>query len=550
MSASPMTDYAWKFNVLAAALALGACALHAQPERPRPSREAAATLVVFNTRDPESRALADYYAERRYIPYEQVIGLDCPIEEEITREQFADTIETPLRKLFERKEWWEVRKGFEDQIEITGSKIRYVALMRGIPLKIRTTIVPPAADKPAPPRPNGGDPIGGHDEASVDSELSVLGAFREDRFGVVNNPYFRRFAPILDSSVTSGLLLVCRLDAPTADTVRRMIDDSIDTEINGLYGWAYIDRRSIPESGYRDGDEWLQNAATECWNEGMPVILDNVPAVFPAGFPVTDAALYYGWYEWALGGAFATSEKPFRRGAVAVHIQSFSAQTIRNPQANWVAPLLTRGAAATMGNVYEPYLDLTPHLDIFNERLLKGFTLAESAYSSIKVLSWMNVVVGDPLYRPFAATQQGNWNSKTPADAAPWLALEAELRKGERSGLAQKLYLAKLARESRSGLNYEALGMLQSFYDEPREALSSLEAAGAIYKNPAEAFRTLIERIRILQSIGDKTGALKLIDRTLQREQPPDRAKLLADLRNEIAPPPPPPTPATSPKNK
>lgn len=538
-----MTDCAWKFSSLAVAAALASCPAHAQTERPRPSREAAATLVVFNTRDPESRALADYYAERRYIPSEQVIGLDCPTDEEITREQYTDTIETPLGKLFERKAWWEVRKGFEEQTEITGSRIRYVALMRGMPLKIRTTIIPPSPDKPAPPRPNGGDAVRGHDEASVDSELSVLGAFREDHFGIVNNPYFRRFAPILDSSVTSGLLLVCRLDAPTADTVRRMIDDSLEAERNGLYGWAYIDRRSIPESGYKDGDEWLQAAATECWNEGIPVILDNVPATFPAAFPITDAALYYGWYEWTLGGAFATSEKPFCRGAVAVHIQSFSAQTIRNPQANWVAPLLTRGAAATMGNVYEPYLDLTPHLDIFNERLLNGFTLAESAYSSIKVLSWMNVVIGDPLYRPFGAAQRGSWNIRTPESAAPWLALQKELRKGARSGLAQKLYLAKMARESRSGLNYEALGSLQSFYDEPREALSSLEAAGAVYEHPAEIFRTIIERIRILQSIGDKTAALKLIERTLQREQPPDRAKLLNDLRNEVAPPPPSPAP-------
>jgi hypothetical protein len=84
--------------------------------------------------------------------------------------------------------------------------------------------------------------------------------------------------------------------------------------------------------------------------------------------------------------------------------------------------------------------------------------------------------------------------------------------------------------------------MLQSFYEEPREALESLEAAGAIYKSPAESFRTIVERLRILQSIGDKTAALKLVDRTLQRTQPPDRAKLLEDIRNEIAPPPPPPS--------
>ena len=56
----------------------------------------------------------------------------------------------------------------------------------------------------------------------------------------------------------------------------------------------------------------------------------------------------------------------------------------------------------------------------------------------------------------------------------------------------------------------------------------------------------MIERVRILQSIGDKPAALKLIDRTAQRPQTPERAKLLTDLRNEIEPPP--PAPSASPR--
>jgi len=532
-----MTACVSKFSLLFLAATL--VIARGADEPPRPTREAAATLVLFNSRDPESRELADYYAERRRIPRDQVVGLDCPTDEEISREDYVRTIEQPLRDLFERREWWTVRTGFDDRREVSGSRIRFVALIRGVPLKIRTTIQPANPDEPPPPRPNASDPIARHDEASVDSELSVLGAFREDLFGVVPNPYFRRFTPILDSAVTAGLLLVARLDAPDAATVRRMIDDSLHAERHGLFGWAYIDRRSIPESGYREGDDWLQNAAAECWNNGIPVILDNMPDILPAGFPVTDAALYYGWYAWGVGGALARPE--FRRGAVAVHIHSFSAATLRNPDAHWAAPLLVRGAAATLGNVYEPYLTLTPHLDIFNERLLKGFTFAESAYMSQRVLSWMTVMVGDPLYKPFAATQAG-FLSQENDDDQPWITLARTLRRASRSGLTQSLYLARLARETRSGLDYEALGMLQAFFGEPRHAITSLESAGQLYNNPAESFRTVVERIRILQSIGDNPAALKLIDRTAQRPQPPDRAKLLTDLRNEISPPPPPPT--------
>lgn len=538
-----MTASASRFS-LALAL-LGALCVGAAAD-PRPTREAAATLVIYNAGDPESKSLAEYYAKRRLVPGDQVIGLDCPLDEEISREDYRATIEEPLRKLFEERQWWTTRSDFEDRREVTGSYIRFVALMRGMPMKVRTIIQPPAPDQTPPPRPNNNDPVKGHDEASVDSELSVLGAFREDNFGVIQNPYFRRFSPILNSAVTSGLLLVCRMDAPDAATVRRMIDDSLYAEERGLFGWAYIDRRSIPESGYREGDDWLQSASAECWNQGIPVILDNTPAIFPAGFPITDAALYYGWYSWTLSGAMDVPGPDFRRGAVAIHIHSFSAATLRDPAAQWAAPLLVRGAAATMGNVYEPYLALTPHLDIFNERLLQGFTLAESAYMSLRVLSWMTVIVGDPLYRPYSTSQAGSWRREIVPEEEPWVALEETLRKASRSGPTQVLFMERYAKEANTGRAYEALGMLQSFYGEPREAIASFETAGTLYRTGPEAFRTVIERIRIFQSIGDKNAALKLIDRTALRPQPTDRAQLLTALRNEISPPP--PTPGPSPK--
>src|SRR5205807_4395632 len=136
---------------------------------------------------------------------------------------------------------------------------------------------------------------------------------------------------------------------------------------------------------------------------GVPVIYDDEPAIFPDGYPMTNCALYFGWYTGSVGGPFAQPGFEFAPGAVAVHIHSFSANTLRDEKANWAGPLLTKGAAATIGNVYEPFLQLTAHLNVFNDRVLHGFTFAESAYMSMPVLSWMSVMVGDPLYRPYAA---------------------------------------------------------------------------------------------------------------------------------------------------
>ena len=36
--------------------------------------------------------------------------------------------------------------------------------------------------------------------------------------------------------------------------------------------------------------------------------------------------------------------------------------------------MLAAGATATMGNVLEPYLDLTPHVEVFTQRLLHNDT--------------------------------------------------------------------------------------------------------------------------------------------------------------------------------
>ena len=63
-----MTVCASKFNLTLLVVALFFTAARADEPVIRQTREADATLVLFNTHDPESRALAEYYAERRRVP--------------------------------------------------------------------------------------------------------------------------------------------------------------------------------------------------------------------------------------------------------------------------------------------------------------------------------------------------------------------------------------------------------------------------------------------------------------------------------------------------
>jgi hypothetical protein len=135
--------------------------------------------------------------------------------------------------------------------------------------------------------------------------------------------------------------------------------------------------------------------------DGWTVKFDDHPDVLPPTDPCNQVALYLGWYTSNVSGPWATPPDRFVRGAIAYHLHSFSANTVRDAGSNWVGPFIAHGAAATMGTVYEPSLGLTPYLDIFTKRILAGDSFAEAAYASERGLSWMVTVVGDPLYRPF-----------------------------------------------------------------------------------------------------------------------------------------------------
>src|SRR6266513_1483191 len=289
-----------------------------------------------------------------------------------------DSVE-PLREIFKQRHWWMLNEPPKQPPVVDASTIHFVAVIKGIPLKIRSTATY-SGDQPRP------GPIGSRNEASVDSELAVLAFYSRQISGVTPNPYFQRFS-VISNLKDATLLLVCRLDAPAVETVRGMIVDAIATEKSGLWGRAYVDGAHKTGTDFAAGDEWLGDVTTQLHKVGIPVVYDDTPAIFPDAFPMTDCALYYGWYAGNVAGPFNQPGFRFVRGAVAVHIHSFSASTLRDPNANWVAPLVSKGAAASLGSVYEPYLELTSHLDIFNDRLLHGFTFAESAYMSIRALS-------------------------------------------------------------------------------------------------------------------------------------------------------------------
>ncbi|HPA19807.1 MAG TPA: TIGR03790 family protein [Verrucomicrobiae bacterium] len=379
------------------AWAISACFLLGVPGAPAlltPDR----LLVVYNESLPASQEVARYYCAGRGIPPERMLGIRCPAVEEISREEFERSVRDPIDAQFVGKGWIareskEVRHERRSvRLEIpTHNEIYGIALCWGVPLRIADDTNRAEA---------GAAPQARTTAAAVDSELAVLPIRGTRLSGPLANPFYR-CPQGFDGRFARNIMLVTRLDGPSPDTVKARLDDAWRAEREGLVGWACFDARGIKDGGYKQGDDWLLRAAQMTRRWGMPTTIDEGDAIVGPDALWSDIALYAGWYAGSISGALAEPSFRFRPGAVAYHIHSFSASTVRNANAAWVGPLVDRGAAATIGSVLEPYLSLTPNVDVFVENLLLGRTFAEAAYASEPVLSWMITFVGDPLYRPF-----------------------------------------------------------------------------------------------------------------------------------------------------
>lgn len=382
------------------------------------------TLVVYNENDPESQALAREYALLREISSEKVFGIRCSTNEEISRREYQETIENPLQEFLKQKKWIQryadQEKIGEQILEIqraVKNDVWVIVLMRGIPLKIAHD--PTLMDSPtmrAEFQSNA---------AAVDSELAMLPTIGLPKVGPLRNLFFERARTggfdLLDSD---QLIMVGRLDGPSPQIVRRMMREAYETEQKQLRGKVAIDLRGIhdPSDHYSVGDVWLKQATESFRKAGWWVEVDEQANLFPSWLPWGQMAFYFGWYTGTAEGPFMRKgSSVFQPGAIAYHIHSASAATVRSTSQYWVGPLLDRGATATMGAVYEPYLELTPHIDRFVKELLEGRTFIEAGYASQRGLSWMVTFVGDPLYRPFVRSFQEELKNKREGGASPVL---------------------------------------------------------------------------------------------------------------------------------
>ncbi len=351
-----------------AATLLLAASARAQPD---------SVLVVVNQKSAISRSIGDYYALKRKIPLGHVCRLQVSPEDEISRTGYDMQIASPIAAFLRAHSLQET--------------ILYIVTTSGVPLRISGSGTPLATDT-----------------AAVDSELTLLYSemkgLKHTLNGYLTNPFFGA-SGVKFAHPAVPLYLVTRLTGFDFVDVKGLIDRSLMAQNRGKF---VLDLKS---SSNEPGNDWLRQAARLL--PGDRVVLDETDKV------LVDQKDVIGYASW---GSNDSNRKQrhigfgWLPGAIMTEFVSTNARTFRRPPDSWnlgtwgdqktwfagapqtlTADYLHDGVTGASGHVAEPFLPLTPRPDLLLPAYFKGRNLAESYYLAIPGLSWMNVVVGDPL---------------------------------------------------------------------------------------------------------------------------------------------------------
>src|SRR5262245_37845963 len=332
-------------------------------------------LLLVNKDVTVSSETARIYQRLRALPPGNVLRLSLGSDRYVAREQYRTQIVPPVRKYL-----------------TDHPTIRCLVTTSGFPYTIEST-------------------RGARDGAALDNELAtVLRDEAKDLDGWQSNPLYLRAQNLsgADDPRALQMVYVIRLDGPDLKTITRMIEDAIATEASGLQGPVFGDSQGLDGNvSYGAADFSIRAAIDRLSGAGFPATIDlnRVDWQQPpggVGEQAAGAAFYVGWYNLQ-NFQDIFGKQGLARGAIAWHIASNEAGNLWDTNSReWCINLMRRGAAVTIGPAFEPYVGAFPKAEILVESLLAGRTIAESYWLSLPHVSWAMVILGDPLYRPFA----------------------------------------------------------------------------------------------------------------------------------------------------
>ena len=229
-----------------------------------------------------------------------------------------------------------------------------------------------------------------------------------------------------------------------------------------------------------------------------------------------------------------------------MHLHSFSAQQLSDGVKNWSGGLLARGAAVTVGNVFEPYLHLTHDFGILHRKLLEGHSWGEACWMAIPVTSWQGVVLGDPLYRPFRCL--AGTGVKRDEDI-PFRALRAAAIEFDRDRTERMRQVEKASQRMKSGILAESLGLELLEREDPLRAAEQFRAAKGLYQNAPDKLRQDFQLIAMQRAAGQKDAAIQSLKDARDAYGDLPEASGLQTWLDILDPPPPPPKAPNKPAN-
>lgn len=353
-------------------------------------------LVVVNRNSSDSRAVGEYYSQKRSIPPDHTCSISVPPTETVDRATFVRGIRNPLAECLSRGEMQD--------------RILFIVLTKGVPLRVQL-----------PPQP----PQQGHpkvEDNSVDSELALL---YSEMLGVpsplvkLNNPYFVRNSRggemVRFSHRDFYIYLVTRLDGYDLADVRALVDRGlkVSPEIakNGRF---VLDQKAEDSTA---GNKWIADAASRLRAGGIPASRITLE---PTALFLTGEDRVLGYASWGSNDSADRSrylQNHWLPGAIMTEFVSTNARTFQRPPDNWnistwkspkssffhdspqslIGDAIHEGVTGVAGNVDEPFLDACVRPQNTLPAYVQGLNLAESFYSGMPFLNWKGVVIGDPL---------------------------------------------------------------------------------------------------------------------------------------------------------
>lgn len=332
-----------------------------------PETEASHVLVVVNQASQASVEVGAYYRSKRDVPKQNVVMVDCVTTDNIPYEDFVKQIEQPVKKAARESTY----------------RIDYIILTKGVPIRLDN---------------DGGWAV---DAFLATTNMSVKPIEKADPEQVKRamNPYFEKDAPFA-SDKFGGLYLVTRLDGATVADVKALVDNSLAAK--GDKGPFFFDQAGNRKSeGYGILNKTLETASDGLRKAGFKSALETSDSFVAPEEPLM------GYCSWGSNDARFDLESyrklKFKPGAIAETFVSTSARTFSKVTGgqSQITDLIAQGITGVKGYVSEPYTFALARPEILFDRYTKGYNLAESFYMASLVIKWKDVVIGDPLCRPY-----------------------------------------------------------------------------------------------------------------------------------------------------